>query len=170
VSWQTRFATEDDVPAIVALVNRAYRVEDFFKFGDRTDAREVREHLASGRFLLAEASDGALAGSAYVRVRGPRGYFGMLSADPARAGQGLGRFLVASAEAICREAGCIEMDLSVVNLRQELFPWYRKLGYRECGTEPWPANEPTRIPCHFVLMTRSLAVPVPEITRMESLA
>jgi hypothetical protein len=58
------------------------------------------------------------------------------------------------------------MDLSVVNLRTELLPWYRRLGYETCGTEPFPDPGKLKQPAHFVLMTRHLgAIPAGEPAR-----
>ncbi len=74
----------------------------------------------------------------YVVIHGETGYFGMLSIDPARQGHGLGRQLIAAAEAHCRNAGCRQMELEVVNLRTELPPFYRRFGYAESVTRPFP--------------------------------
>jgi len=43
---------------------------------------------------------------------------------------------MAAAEEFAREMGSHHMDLTVVNLRTELPPFYRKLGYVEDGTAP----------------------------------
>jgi hypothetical protein len=48
------------------------------------------------------------------------------------------------------------MDLNVVNLREELPPFYRKRGYAEQGTAPFPGDAPTKLPCHFVRMSKPL--------------
>ncbi len=161
MSWHIRRATEDDAAEIAALVNEAYRVEDFFKIGDRTDTADVLHHMVKGRYLVAVEPDGSIAGSVYLEIRGPRGYFGMLSSRPSGQGRGLGRFLVARVEELAIAEGCTEMTLSVVDLREELFPWYRKLGYRECGAEPWPfgETEPVRRLVHFVLLSKPLSRP-----------
>ena len=150
-----RRATLADVPEVTALVNLAYRVEDFFKVGDRTDEADIAGQMQRGFFLLHE-EPGRIAGSVFVRITPPRGYFGMLSVHPEAQGSGLGRALVRGAEAHAREHGCTEMDLSVASPRLELPPWYTKLGYREYGTEPWDRRETISQPAHFILMTRSL--------------
>jgi GNAT superfamily N-acetyltransferase len=92
----------------------------------------------------------------YVKITGAIGYFGMLSIDPARQGQGLGARLIAFAEDYCREAGCSEMEIEVVNLRTELPPFYRRFGYTESGTRPFPDSERTKLPCHFIVMSKVL--------------
>jgi GNAT superfamily N-acetyltransferase len=153
---KTRLAVPSDAPAVAALISLAYRVEDFFKTGDRTDEADVRARMARSAFLLLEDDAGALAGCVYVDVRGETGYFGMLSVDPTRQGQGLGARLIAAAEDHCRSAGCREMELEVVHLRTELPPFYRRFSYVESGTRPFFDQEHAKLPCHLIVMTKSL--------------
>jgi GNAT superfamily N-acetyltransferase len=151
-----RYAGPDDVASVAVLINQAYLVESFFVEGDRTSADEVREDLATGQFLLATTSAGELAACVYVELSGERGYFGLLAVHPSCQGQGLGSRMIAAAENHCRKAGCRFMDLQVVNLRAELPPIYRKLGYLETGRAPF--SDPLRLkqPCEFILMSKSL--------------
>ena len=153
---KTRLAVPGDAEALAALISLAYRVEDFFKIGNRTDAAEVREKMSSGVFILLEDADRAIAGSVYVTAHGAVGYFGMLSIDPARQGQGLGSRLVAAAEDYCRRAGCREMELEVVNLRTELPAFYARRGYVERGTRPFTDTERASQRCHFIVMSKPL--------------
>lgn len=150
-----RIAAPIEAPVLASLISLAYRVEDFFKIGDRTDADDVRKRMTAGDFLVIEDERG-VAGCVYVIRHGDVGYFGMLSIDPARQGQGLGSQLIAAAEAHCRAAGCRTMELEVVNLRTELPPFYRRFGYTESGTRPFSDTERTSRPCHFIVMTKPL--------------
>jgi ribosomal protein S18 acetylase RimI-like enzyme len=153
---QLRSATPADIPAVTDLINRAFfKAEHFFIDGDRTTASEVEAFLKKGEFLALEDND-SLAGVVYLEVRGDRAYFGLLSIDPARQGQGLGSKLIAAAEVRATGRGCAFMDLQIINLRAELPPFYHKLGYKETGTAPFPENVPTRLPCHFVRMSKPL--------------
>jgi GNAT superfamily N-acetyltransferase len=151
-----RVARPADAPALASLISLAYRVEDFFKIGDRTDPDDVRKRMENAAFLVLEDEQGQLAGAVYVKIDGSVGYFGMLSIDPSRQGQGLGRRLITAAEDHCRTAGCTEMELEVVNLRTELPPLYRRFGYVESGTRPFTDTEKTRLPCHFIVMSKPL--------------
>jgi GNAT superfamily N-acetyltransferase len=151
-----RIATPDDAKAVAALVSLAYRIEDFFKIGDRTDAAEVRAKMKEGAFILLEDAGHRIAGAVYVTSHDRVGYFGMLSIDPPRQGQGLGSRLIGEAEEYCRRAGCTEMELEVVNLRTELPPFYRRFGYVERGTRPFTETERTSRPCHFIVMSKPL--------------
>jgi GNAT superfamily N-acetyltransferase len=157
-------ASKEDAGEVARLVNVAFAVEAFFKKGDRTNAEEIRGMMRGGEFLLLEDPPGALAGCVYVQLNGDRGYFGMLSIDPARQGGGLGRRLVEEAERRCRDAGCRHMDIHIVNLREELPPFYRRLGYKDHGTLPFPDADQTTLPCHFIVMTKALS----DIAHVES--
>ena len=153
----TRVATAGDIPLLTRIINAAYVVERFFKAGDRIAADGVLALLRKGTFLLLE-DNATPVGSVYVELRGDRGYIGLLAVDPACQGSGLGHALMNAAEDYCLGNGARHADLRVVNLREELPPFYRHLGYVECGIEPF--SEPTEAtrPCHFVLMTKSLGL------------
>jgi len=154
--WTFRRATIAEAETIAGLVNAAYRVEDFFINGNRTDREEVLAIMQSQAFLVAEDDGGDLAGVVEVEIRGDRGYFGMLSVRPGMQGSGLGGRLISEVESHCRERGCRWLDLMVVNLREELLPWYRRLGFQEAGTAPFPDPGKLRRPCHMVLMEKPL--------------
>jgi GNAT superfamily N-acetyltransferase len=152
-----RVATAADIPTLERLINAAFVVERFFKVGDRINADGIRTEQAKGAFLLLERDRVAI-GTVYVELRGDRGYIGMLSVHPQRQGGGYGRALMAAAEEYCRRNGAQHADLRIVNLREELPPFYRRLGYVESGTEPFAEPAQATQPCHFLLMTKPLAV------------
>jgi len=153
---QIRWAVACDVADIVRVINVAFRAaESFFIERDRISAESLRTMLEKGNFLLAEDA-GGLAGCVLVELRGERAYFGLLAVDPARQHRGLGRRLIDEAENHARAAGCRVMDLRIVNLRAELPPFYRRLGYSEAGTEPFPAEIQSKLACHFVVMSKPL--------------
>jgi ribosomal protein S18 acetylase RimI-like enzyme len=151
LSASVRTATPADVKALTALINRAYAIEAFFVDGDRTSQREVEELIGTGRFVVLE-DDRRLAAAVNVD---PQGYFGMLAVEPELQGRGLGRRLVAIAEAMCEASGAAAVRLRIINLREELSRWYRSLGYRETGTSP--CIRPAKRPCHFVEMRKELS-------------
>ncbi len=152
-----RFRTADlgDTDSLVHFINVAFRVELPYIEGDRTDAAGVRSYMEKGKFLLAEDSAG-LAGCVYVELRGDRGYLGLLGVDPSRQGTGFGRKLMDAAEHYFREAGCVAIDLRIVSARTPLPSFYRHLGYLETGTTPFAPHVPMKVPCHYILMSKSL--------------
>lgn len=154
-----RLATRSDIPGLACVINAAYRVEEFFLNAPRTTEPELVAKLeAPGHvFLVIDGvKDGALAGAVHVELRGKRGYFGLLSVDPTRQGEGLARVLVEAAEAHCRAAGCVALDIDVVNLRTELPAFYAKFGLLPVGTAPFPAHEKLRQPVHLIVMSKPL--------------
>lgn len=151
-----RPADSADTEALVRLINVAFRVELPFIEGERIDPRGVRAYMEKGEFLLAEDSEG-LAGCVYVELRGDRGYLGLLGVDPPRQGTGLSRRLMEAAENHFRAAGCRAVDLRVISPRTPLPSYYRHLGYRETGTAPFAPDIPVKVPCHYILMSKSLA-------------
>jgi predicted N-acetyltransferase YhbS len=154
---EIRIAEDSDFDNIMDLVNRAFRPERFFIRDDRLDRERLRDYFDKGRFLVAD-ENGALAGCVYVELHTDHSYLGLLSVEPSQQKAGLGRRLNAAAEEFAREMGSHRMELTVVNLRTELPPYYEKLGYSVVGAEPIHKHMEARVtqPCHFIRMAKSL--------------
>jgi Acetyltransferases len=155
----TRYAASGDIPELVRIINLAYRVEDFFIDGDRTNTKDVESRLfAPGAcFIVIDAPDmKSLAAAVWVETHGEKGHFAVLSVDPAFQGRGLARLMIDATEDHCRQAGCTSLDLEVVDLREELPAFYAKFGFQPAGTAPFPATEKLTRPAHLMLMTKSL--------------
>lgn len=151
-----RTATPADAAKITAVINAAFRIaEGFFVDGNRITQAEVEHSLDKGVFLLADDGE-RLNGCVYVELRGERSYLGLLSVNPEYQQGGLGSLLMAEAEKYCRERGSHFMDIYIVNLRTELPSFYERRGYFENGTTPFPADVPTKLPCHFINMSKPL--------------
>jgi GNAT superfamily N-acetyltransferase len=152
-----RIATAADIAAMLPVINDAFAIETFLE-GTRTDGDNLARIMQKGEFLLGFDHAGELVASVYVEVRGTRGYFGMLAVAPSEQGKGSGRELVREAEDYCRRQGCKAMDLTVLNLRQELPPFYHRLGYRETGTEEFRPSRPLKagVACHCIVMSKAL--------------
>jgi GNAT superfamily N-acetyltransferase len=151
-------ATAEDAEALAGLINAAYRVERHFVRGDRIDPEGVRQYLERGVFLVLRGDSGsALAACVYLEPRGETGYLGMLSVAPGLQGRGLGDRLLRAGESWLAHRGARAVEIRVVSLRRELFPWYETRGYRAAGTAPF--SEPHRLlrPCCFVVMAKSVA-------------
>jgi ribosomal protein S18 acetylase RimI-like enzyme len=168
-----RTATEADIPAIVALVESAYRgdsgrrgwtTESDLLDGQRTDVADVADALArpDSRILLLER-DGRLLACCHLERMGEAAYFGMFAVDPASQAGGLGKSLLREAERIARETwGCQRMEMTVIVQRDELIAWYERRGYRRTGTyKPFPYGQerfgiPRRDDLRFELLVKEL--------------
>ena len=156
-SLRIRAAQATDIASIVSITNAAFAVETFLD-GTRTDEAGVAGMMQKGCFLVADDSAGRMVASVYIERLGTRGYFGMLAVDPLQQRRGLGRLMVEAAEENCRKQGCTAIDITVLTLRPELPPYYRKLGYVESGAEEFRPSRPLRpgVKCHCIVMSKPL--------------
>lgn len=150
-----RTATEADIPALVELVQSAYRgdasragwtTEADLIDGQRTDAESMTALLREprSRVIAVDADRGeGLAACCHVEDRGDHAYFGMFAVRPALQGAGLGRRLLRRAEDVARdEWGAGELHMTVITARQDLIAWYVRRGYTRTGTtSPFPYGD-----------------------------
>jgi GNAT superfamily N-acetyltransferase len=153
----TKRAETRHVPQIVDLINKAFEVERFFVEGPRASAEQIGSLMEKGTFFLTEDSASRISGCVYVERRSKiGGYIGLLAVDPSAQQGGIGSRLMEAAEQWLKQSGAREVEISVVNLRQELPPFYEHRGYRAVGTAPFTDKRATRR-CHFIIMSKPLA-------------
>ena len=154
---QIRLATAADRPRLIPLINAAFAIETFLD-GTRTDDDRLAAVMQRADILLAEDSSGQILASIYAEIRGTRGYLGMLAVDPAHQRSGLGKQMLAAAEDHFRARGCQAIDITVLSLRPELLPIYKRLGFVETGTEEFhiPRTLKDGQHCHCIKMSKPL--------------
>lgn len=171
-----RDATADDVAAVVALVESAYRgdssrvgwtTEADLLDGQRTDADAVGAIITSGasRMLLAIAHDGQLLACCQLERRdGGVCYFGMFAVSPVLQAGGIGRGLLAEAERIAAdEWEARSMQMTVITQRRDLIAWYERRGYATTGeSKPFPHGDerfglPRRDDLSFDVLAKALS-------------
>jgi ribosomal protein S18 acetylase RimI-like enzyme len=157
LDFAIRPATAADRPRLVPLINAAFAIETFLE-GTRTDDQRLAALMQTGTILAAEDSFGQLLGCIYAEVRNPRGYLGQLAVDPAHQGKGLARHLMAAAEEHLRRQGCSSVEITVLNLRPELPPIYRRYGFVETGAKEASLSRSLKpgVRCHFIVMVKQL--------------
>ena len=97
-------------------------------------AADFRMALANATSALLLARDGPeLLGSVMVGFDGHRGWVYYLAADPARRGRGIGRALMAAAEAWLVERGCPKIQLMVRGDNHAAKGFYAAIGYEVQG-------------------------------------
>ncbi|MFD7531849.1 MULTISPECIES: GNAT family N-acetyltransferase [unclassified Streptomyces] len=168
-----RDAADADVPALVALIESAYRgdssrtgwtTEADILQGQRTDPDGVRRVVeAPGSRLLVVERDGELVACCQLEHRGEAAYFGMFAVRPGLQGAGLGKVIIAEAERTVRESWDVrEMHMTVISVREELIAWYERRGYRRTGElSPFPYGDerfgvPQRDDLAFELLVKDL--------------
>jgi GNAT superfamily N-acetyltransferase len=139
-----RPAQPGDVPAIVELVNSAYRgdssragwtTEADLLDGQRTDAEEVAALITAPRSMILLCFQGeVLIGSTHLAAEEEGAYLGMFTVRPGRQGEGIGkRFLAAAESAVREQFGAGRLRMTVISLRDELIAFYERRGYRRTG-------------------------------------
>jgi ribosomal protein S18 acetylase RimI-like enzyme len=158
--FNIRLANAADIPALAEMINAAFSIETFLE-GTRTDSDRLTSSMRKGEIFLAEASrdsGGRVLASVYTELRADHGYMGMLAVAPDLQGSGLARRLVLAAEDHFRRHGCKAVDISVLSLRPELLPIYRRFGFVETGTEEFGFARTFRdgAESHCILMSKPL--------------
>jgi len=171
-------AAEPEFPAIVALVNSAYRgqgaqagwtTEAGYIDGQRIDLESLKQDLAEAPdavlLTLRDEEGGPLLGCVWIEPdseipEGDAWYLGMLTIRPDLQDRQLGRALLAHGEAYAAGLGARRVRMTVVHLRDTLIAWYQRRGYALTGeTKPFPVGErfgkPQR-PLEFVVLEKAL--------------
>jgi ribosomal protein S18 acetylase RimI-like enzyme len=170
-------ANEADYPAIIDLVNVAFRgtgpgaswnIEAGVIEGQRMNDSLLRDDLASNPngYLLVhrDPADGSILGTVWLEPKEAGDwYLGILTVRPALQKQHLGRALLSAAEEFAKERGARRMRMTVLHVRDTLLAWYERRGYARTGeTKPFPYHDtrfgkPLRDDLYFVVLEKALA-------------
>jgi len=169
-------AVEADYPAIINLINLAFRgtgpsaswnTEIVFIEGQRLNESLLREDLAAKpeAHLLTyrDGPEGPLLGTVLLDPKQDGlWYLGLLTVRPDLQKRQLGRALLAASEAFAKERGARRIQMTVVNVRDTLIAWYERRGYtRTAETRPFPYGDerfgkPLRNDLHFVVLEKDI--------------
>ena len=153
------FANEKDIPALVALLDSAYRGEgskqgwtseaDLFIGEKRTDEATVTELMKrpGAVFLKYMNDEDVIEGCVLLHKKENRLYLGMFSVSPSAQGKGIGKKILVAADEYARDQNCSSIYMTVITVRKELIAWYEKNGYSKTGsTVPFPVDERYGVP------------------------
>jgi GNAT superfamily N-acetyltransferase len=156
---EIRPATLADVPALLEMVNAAYRISEghVFPGTDRVERTDALKRLDG---VAVAAGGGALAACVHIELNGRAAHFGMLATAPARQGRGVGSMLIDYAESLARAGGCGVMRIEVVREAGRV-PFYERRGYhvtREHDGQTWNggADWGAALAWHMVEMEKAL--------------
>jgi ribosomal protein S18 acetylase RimI-like enzyme len=140
-----KVAEDDTIPAIVTLLNIAYRGEssrkgwtteaDLIAGEVRTDFNNVLEtkRIPGSLFLTYNDDNGRIIGCVNLQKQESRIYLGMFSVLPDLQGGGIGKKLLQAADEYALSVGCHSIYMSVISVRSELINWYMRHGYADTG-------------------------------------
>jgi ribosomal protein S18 acetylase RimI-like enzyme len=162
-----RPATLADLPALHAVIERAYRGDSARQgwtheadlvSGTRTDLPSLQAIVADpDQVLLALFEKRTPLGCVNVANRGDGvAYLGLLCIEPARQSDGLGRELLAAAEEHARTVfGAEAIEMTVLEQRSELIAYYERRGWWRIG-ERRPFPVPLDPPYVMEVLAKSL--------------
>jgi ribosomal protein S18 acetylase RimI-like enzyme len=138
-------ATPADIPAIVALLNSAYRGEsseqgwttEAHLIGgnvrtDETSLQQVMELPGSVLFKYLN-TDQEISGCVNLQQKAGKLYLGMFAVSPLLQGFGIGKQLLKAAEEYATQLNIPAIFMQVITQRTELIDWYKRYGYQETG-------------------------------------
>lgn len=152
-------ANTNDIPAIVALLDSAYRGEgsktgwtseaDLFSGNKRTDESRIKEsmNIPGAVFLKYINEQDIINGCVFLQKKKNKLYLGMLSVSPNAQAKGIGKQFLKAAEEHARKHNCSSVFMTVISKRKELIAWYERHGYSKTGkTLPFPVEESSSKP------------------------
>lgn len=137
-------AYEEDIIALEALVNSAYRGEGS-KMGWTTEAEILDGIRINGDALRAMLKDSGVTVLKYLgkddgiiatvclEPKGTKLYLGMFAVSPMEQGGGIGKKMMYAADEFALEKSCDRIVISVISTRSELIAWYGRHGYVATG-------------------------------------
>ena len=151
-----RAASPEEAEAIVAVIQRAfgeYRGKLRPESGALLETPEtIRAAMKTDRILLAERA-GRVLGCVSVRRKDNCAYAGRLAVEPMERGIGVGRALLAAAEALARQMGTDRLRVDVRLKLHDNRAFFRALGFREGAERCHPGfRQPTYVELEKILI------------------
>jgi ribosomal protein S18 acetylase RimI-like enzyme len=140
-----RHAATEDIPAVVDLVQSAYRgdrsragwtTEADLVDGQRIDASMLVDLLERPRTIVLVAETDQLVGCCELSAEHDRdiAYFGMFAVRPELQGAGIGDQILRAAQQTAIDLwGASAMRLVTIHLRNEVIAWYERRGFTPTG-------------------------------------
>jgi N-acetylglutamate synthase-like GNAT family acetyltransferase len=160
-----------DIPALVLLVNSAYRGDSSKKGwtteadlldGVRVTAETLMDqmNIPGQHFLKAIRPNGNIIGCVSLLEKSNKIYLGMLTVEPNIQGGGIGKLLIQASESFAQTLGITVIEMTVISVRSELIAYYERRGYRLTGEKrPFP-NDPKfgiqKQALEFIVMEKTL--------------
>lgn len=147
-------ANPEDIPALVKLINSAYRGESSKKGwtteadllgGQRTDPDLLLATMQSPNSVILKYlnDQNEIEACVYLNKQESKMYLGMLTVNPELQAKGLGKIMMNAAEEYAIQQGCDSVIMTVISVRSELIAWYERRGYNDTGErKPFPMNDP----------------------------
>ncbi len=147
-------ATLNDVTALNALINSAYRgesskagwtTESDILGGQRTDEEDLKNIISKADCYILIYTDekGEILSCVRLEKHNNKLYLGMLTVSPTLQNGGIGKQMMKASEQFAKEHDCSCVYMQVIKGRDELIAWYERQGYNDTGErKPFPHGDP----------------------------
>lgn len=172
VSFETLVNPNIDMKKFIQkFINDAYSIEHgdkgvAFKHTPRLisiDDAGMKEAYEDGRIIVAKESNGNIVGCIVYEIppqndklHGEAIYFGPLAVDKTKQQTGIGKKLIDQVEAIGIKLNRKFIDISVVNHRSDIIPWYQKQGFEIIQEGAFPDLKRCSRPCFMYIMRKKI--------------
>ncbi len=118
----------------------------------------MREAYIEGRVLVAvSAATNLIMGVIVWSITSEgRIFFGPFAVDQEYKGKGLGKQLIEQVDRIAEDKLINEMEISVVNHRTDLFPYYEKMGFCRIGSKEFEVKQGLTRPATLIILRRRI--------------
>lgn len=128
-----RQATQSDTDTLVRVIDRAYEIYKT-ELPDLPDVSSgVEDEIADGNVWVAES--GGVVGGVFLTFDSTEAVLTNIAVDPIHSGEGIGKALIAYAEAECKKRGVLTLKLATHVKMPENVALYSHLGWIETGRE-----------------------------------
>ena len=128
-----RKATQSDKEALVKVIDRAYEIYKI-ELPDLPDVSSgVEDDIAEGNVWVAES--GGIVGGVFLTFDKTDAVLTNIAVDPIHSGEGIGKALIAHAEAECEKRGILTLKLATHVKMPENIALYSHLGWVETGCD-----------------------------------
>ncbi|WP_156442620.1 GNAT family N-acetyltransferase, partial [Sphingomonas sp. CCH9-H8] len=126
-------------------------------FDARTDLATLATLIEDHSRILVALDGDTILGCVNIADRGAGlAYLGLLCVDPQLQARGIGKQLIAAAEATARDSfNANRIEMTVIDRRIELIAWYERHGYSRSGeTRPFPV--PVDPPLTMLVLVKAI--------------
>ncbi len=164
--------TDDEILKLSELINDVYdnAESSMWKIGNSRTTPDEINNLIQKKSLIVAYRNKMIVGAVAVKSMPDKtiGEFGMLVADQAYRGLGIGSALVKAAESWAKSQGFSKMRLELLTPRNWEHPsktflkhWYNRIGYAPDKTEPFESMYPDKFndlatECDFTVWHKAL--------------
>lgn len=139
--YSIRKTQDDDINALISIINDAYSYQDKAKGEPRTNLEHLRKRISETDFYTILYANTVI-GCVYLEPKNAMLHLGLLTVAPKYRGQGIARHVLMAIEAYAKNYQYISLELDYMSLAPWLKIYYERYGFLETGEiQSWGAIE-----------------------------